>query len=44
MNKYREDLVEVGKTLEGAKIGLVVPDYVTINSIDELNGVKDKFQ
>ncbi|NLV27265.1 MAG: glycine/betaine ABC transporter [Methanomicrobiales archaeon] len=44
MNKYRDDLVEVGKTLEGAKIGLVVPEYVTISSIDELNSNKDKFQ
>jgi glycine betaine/proline transport system substrate-binding protein len=30
--------------LQGAKIGLVVPEYVTINSIEELNSVKDKFQ
>jgi len=44
MEKYKDDLVEVGKVLTGAKVGLVVPDYVTINSIDELNGVKDKFQ
>ena len=44
MDKYRDNLVEVGKVLTGAKVGLVVPDYVTIGSIDELNSVKDKFQ
>ena len=44
MEKYRDNLVEVGKVLTGAKVGLVVPDYVTIGSIDELNSVKDKFQ
>lgn len=38
------DKVEIlGPNYEGAKIGLVVPDYVDINSIEELNGVKDKF-
>ncbi|WP_317136449.1 glycine betaine ABC transporter substrate-binding protein [Methanochimaera problematica] len=41
--KYEDDLVLVRKNLEGAKVGLVVPSYVTINSIDELNSVKDKF-
>ena len=40
-----EDSVEnLGPNLEGAKIGLVVPAYVEIDSIEELNEVKDKFQ
>lgn len=39
-----EDKVEnLGPNLEGAKIGLVVPSYVTIDSIEELNDVKDQF-
>ena len=37
--------VEVAGTLfSGAKIGLVVPKYVTINSITELNANADKFK
>ena len=44
MERYKDNLVEVGTVLTGAKIGLVVPEYVTINSIDELNSVADKFQ
>ncbi len=40
-----EDSVEnLGPNLEGAKIGLVVPTYVEIDSIEELNDVKDKFK
>ncbi|NLV27898.1 MAG: glycine/betaine ABC transporter [Methanomicrobiales archaeon] len=44
MEKFGDDLVEVGTAMEGCKIGLVVPEYVTISSIDELNSVADKFQ
>ncbi|MDN5346657.1 MAG: glycine betaine/proline transport system substrate-binding protein [Clostridia bacterium] len=32
-----------GKFYEGARIGLVVPDYVTIKSIDEMKANKAKF-
>ncbi len=43
MTEYGDQIVEVRENLVGAKIGLVVPDYVTINSIEEMNGVADKF-
>lgn len=40
----KDKVEDLGPNLEGAKIGLVVPEYVTINSIEELNSVKDKFK
>ena len=35
-NTYKEDLVDLGKNLQGGKNGLVVPEYVDINSIEDL--------
>ena len=40
---YGDDIVMVGTNLEGARIGLVVPAYVTIDSITEMNDVADEF-
>jgi glycine betaine/proline transport system substrate-binding protein len=40
---YGDSIDAIGTNLEGAKIGLVVPSYVTIDSIDEMNSVADKF-
>ncbi len=40
---YGDSIDMVGQNLQGAKIGLVVPTYVTIDSIEEMNGVADKF-
>ncbi|WP_217586012.1 glycine betaine ABC transporter substrate-binding protein [Lentibacillus saliphilus] len=34
--EYKDDLVELGPSLSGAKIGLVVPDYMDIDSIEDL--------
>lgn len=39
----KDDIVDVGPNYEGARIGLVVPTYVEIDSIEELNANADKF-
>lgn len=44
MKKFGDDLVDLGYNFEGAKIGLVVPSYVEIDSIEQLNDNKDKFE
>jgi glycine betaine/proline transport system substrate-binding protein len=41
--KYQDKLVDLGHVYEGTQSGLVVPAYVTIDKISELNDVKDKF-
>lgn len=38
-----DSIVDLGYNFEGAKIGLVVPSYVEIDSIEEMNEYKDKF-
>ncbi|HJH10409.1 MAG TPA: glycine betaine ABC transporter substrate-binding protein [Metalysinibacillus jejuensis] len=35
-DKYKEDIVELGPNLEGAKIGFVVPAYMQVDSIEDL--------
>lgn len=44
MKQLGAQLDDLGPNMEGAKIGLVVPDYVTIDSIEEMNSVKDEFK
>jgi len=44
MDKYAKDLDLLEPVLEGAKIGLVVPKYMDINTIEELNGMKDELE
>ena len=34
--KYKEKIVDLGPNYTGAKLGFVVPDYVTINSVSEM--------
>jgi glycine betaine/proline transport system substrate-binding protein len=41
---YGEKLVVLGEAFREGTTGLVVPAYVTINSIEELNANKDKFK
>ncbi len=43
IDQYGDDFEEVSVNLEGCKIGLVVPEYVTIDSVEELNDHKDEF-
>lgn len=43
MDKYGDRLEDLGSNFEDAKIGLVVPSYVKINSIEELNDAEDDF-
>ena len=35
--EYKEDIVDLGPNLKGTKLGLVVPTYMDIDSIEELN-------
>lgn len=44
MDKFGDKLEKVGTIYEEGKVGLVVPSYVTINSIAELSANKDKFE
>lgn len=44
MEKYGKDMEDLGTINENARIGLVVPAYVDINSIDELNAKKADFE
>lgn len=41
---YGANLVKLGESFSEGTTGLVVPAYVTINSIEELNANKDKFE
>jgi len=43
MEKYGDDIVELTTSYEGARIGLVVPSYVEIDSIEELKENSDMF-
>lgn len=43
LEEYGEQIDDYGTNYDGARIGLVVPSYVTINSITEMNANKDKF-
>lgn len=42
VEKFKDDIVDLGTVYEGTQSGLVVPSYVTIDKISELNGAKDK--
>lgn len=40
--KYGDQVVDLGENLEGAKIGLVVPEYMDVNSIADLKNEANK--
>lgn len=40
--KYKDGLVHLGENLKGAKIGLVVPAYMDVNSIEDLTDEANK--
>jgi glycine betaine/proline transport system substrate-binding protein len=42
-DQYKDKLETYGPWYNGARVGLVVPEYVDVNSIEELNDNKDKF-
>ncbi|WP_027965880.1 glycine betaine ABC transporter substrate-binding protein [Halomonas halocynthiae] len=42
-NKLKDDLVDAGVSLEGAKLGMVVPAYSDVNSIADMNEHADSF-
>ena len=43
MDRYGANLKDYGVSFDKAKIGLVVPSYVKIDSIEQLNSAKDQF-
>lgn len=43
LEQTSDDVVNLGPNLNGARLGWVVPTYVTVNSIEELNEHADKF-
>jgi len=43
VEQYQEDIVDLGHVYEGTQSGLVVPTYVEIDKISELNSVKENF-
>lgn len=43
LEEHRSDVEDLGPNLEGTKIGLVVPEYVSIDSITELDSHAGKF-
>ncbi len=44
VEKYQDDIIDLGHVYRETQSGWVVPDYVTISKISELNAHKDKFK
>lgn len=41
--QYGDQLIDLGRNLDGAFVGLVVPEYVTVDSLADLNEYADRF-
>ncbi|MFW5936719.1 MAG: glycine betaine ABC transporter substrate-binding protein [Desulfosalsimonas sp.] len=41
--KVEDNVIDLGPNLEGTKVGLVVPDYVSVDSVAELDAHAEKF-
>ena len=44
MEEYEDDIENLGTIYDGAKIGLVVPDYLDIESVEEMDEFVDDFE
>lgn len=44
LKRVKDKVVDLGPNLEGTRIGLVVPEYVTVDSIADLNHHADRFR
>jgi len=44
INQYGSQLENIGRSYDGARTGLVVPEYVTITNITQLNEYKQRFK
>ncbi len=43
LEQTQDDIINLGPNLNGARLGWVVPEYVTVNSIEELNQYAEEF-
>lgn len=44
VERYQKEIIKTGPNYKGARTGLVVPEYVEIDSISELKEERDKFE
>jgi len=42
VEKYQDDIIDLGHVYEGTQSGLVVPDYMEIETISEINDIADE--
>ena len=42
LDKFKGDFIDLGVVYSGTEVGWVVPDYMTVTKISELNSIKDE--